>query len=85
MKSLSYRTFSACSKLKTITLQEGTIELSGEAIYSCKVLREIYIPASVTTIGKHAVIGCPKVSIHGKAKSNTQKYAKKDKINFVAE
>ena len=41
-----------------ITLQEGTVGITGRAFYGCSSLTSITIPNSVTTIGERAFYGC---------------------------
>ena len=76
------RTFFACKKLKQLEIPDSVEEIASEAINSCDALKDIYIPENVKNIGKHAIIGCKKVVVHGKIKSEAQKYAKKEKIPF---
>jgi hypothetical protein len=58
----------------------------GESAFRyCIELTTITIPDSVTSIGRSAFSKCKNLTIHVPAGSYAEKYAKKNKINFVAE
>ena len=51
--------------------------------YSCTNLSNVTIPSSVTTIGEDAFEGCDNLTIHGKAGSYAERYARENSIPFV--
>ena len=82
LKTIEYGTFFACKKLKQLEIPDSVELIASESIDSCVALKDIFIPENVKNIGKHAIVGCKKVVVHGKIKSEAQKYAKKEKIPF---
>ncbi|MBO5363751.1 MAG: leucine-rich repeat protein, partial [Clostridia bacterium] len=63
--SYSYSPFYCCYKLKKVLLPANTEKLGAYALYfsstTASYLEELYIPASVTTIGKNAVYNCTRL------------------------
>jgi hypothetical protein len=49
------------------------------------ILKNIFIPSSVTAIGAEAFLGCFNVTIHAPVGSYAEQYAKENNIPFVAE
>ena len=74
----------AYSNLKTITLRDGLLSI-GEAVFEACPLSEIFIPASVTSIGEWTSLYKPEVLIHAPSGSYAETYAKENNIPFVAE
>lgn len=50
--------FSLCSKLTTVTLEEGIKEIGENAFSGCNALQAIGNPSSLTAIGRGAFAGC---------------------------
>jgi len=68
-----------------VVIPEGVTSIGYGAFYSCENLTTITIPDSVTSIGESAFSYCKNLTIHAHAGSYAEKYAKKNKIKFVAE
>ena len=92
--------FSGCSGLTDITLPKKLDSLGDYAFYNCSGISEIAVPESVTKIGKFALgytytsdeetgeesdeLLQENFKISGKSGSEADKYAKENKITFVA-
>lgn len=77
--------FSTCENLRTVEIAEGCTHLGYRAFGNCKALEKITIPATVRQIGGECFLNCEKLTIHGKAGSYAQQYAKGHGIPFCAE
>ena len=58
--TIDFYTFHQCSKLESVTLGEGVIEIGEGAFSGCIGLKSIVIPSSVRSIGKGAFRECVK-------------------------
>lgn len=56
--------FNESKSLKKVTLNEGTICISGWAFKDCTSLTDIYLPASLTDIHEKAFEGCGEITFH---------------------
>lgn len=54
--------FEDCADLKTVTLSEGTEEISQYAFNNCKSLESINLPSTVRVIGQYAFEDCASLS-----------------------
>lgn len=77
--------FSTCANLRTVEIAEGCTHLGYRAFGNCKALEKITIPATVRQIGGECFLNCEKLTIHGKAGSYAQQYARGHGIPFCAE
>ena len=77
--------FSTCENLRTVEIAEGCTHLGYRAFGNCKALEKITIPATVRQIGGECFLNCEKLTIHGKAGSYAQQYARGHGIPFCAE
>lgn len=77
--------FSTCANLRTVEIAEGCTHLGYRAFGNCKALEKITIPATVRQIGGECFLNCEKLTIHGKAGSYAQQYARGHSIPFCAE
>lgn len=77
--------FRQCYDLKSITIPDSVTSIGFHAFDSCINLTDITIPASVTSIGKDVFEGCSDFTVHGKAGSFAESYAKENKLHFQAE
>ncbi|WP_186893512.1 leucine-rich repeat protein [Acetobacterium malicum] len=59
IKSLTWYTFSGCSKLNNVILPPGLTEIGTHAFFNCAALGQLTIPATVSSIGANAFSGCP--------------------------
>lgn len=55
-----------------------------EQFLSCPQLAKVTIPKSVWSIRPQAFVDCPNVTICAPARSKAEKFAKSNKIHFVA-
>jgi len=83
--SIGEHAFYSCTNLTAITIPEGVTSIGEEAFRWCEKLTTITIPDSITSIGYRAFSYCKNLTIHAHTGSYAEKYAKKNKINFVAE
>ena len=77
--------FNSCSALTTVTIPDSVTAIDRQAFMDCEQLHDVYIPDSVTFIGDFAFDNCSQLTIHGKAGSYAETYAKERDIPFVAE
>ena len=54
--------FSYCTKLKSVKLNEGLKEIGGSAFNTCTSLKSIHIPSTVTAIGGYCFQNCTNLS-----------------------
>ena len=54
--------FSYCTKLKSVKLNEGLVEIGGSAFNTCTSLKSIHIPSTVTAIGGYCFEDCTNLS-----------------------
>ena len=85
MQRLDTPAFSTCANLRTVEIAEGCTHLGYRAFGNCKALEKITIPATVRQIGGECFLNCEKLTIHGKAGSYAQQYARGHGIPFCAE
>lgn len=77
--------FTCCYALTKIEIPDTVTTIGIRTFANCTALAHAYIPASVTMISHDAFYGCKSLTIHGKAGSAAEQYAKKNNIPFVAE
>ena len=82
--------FDSNNVLESVVISEGVSTIKGAesdtgAFFKCKMLRDVFIPKSVCSIGKFAFAECPHVTIHAPASSYAEQFAKENNIPFVAE
>lgn len=77
--------FNSCSALTTVTIPDSVTAIDRQAFMDCEQLHDVYIPDSVNFIGDFAFDNCSQLTIHGKAGSYAETYAKERDIPFVAE
>lgn len=83
--SIGKKAFAGCEKLTRVVLDEGVVQIGKAAFGSCKALKEIHIPASVTDMAGDAFDDVCDFSIYAPAGSYAQQYAKENGISFAAE
>ena len=86
-KKINFQAFHACRSLYSIVLPDGLTEIDYDGI-GCANLKEITIPASVTTINSGAVgfhygVKLENLIIRGAAGSVAESYAKENGFTFV--
>lgn len=90
VKTVGAWAFTQCSKLKTVIIEEGVKKVGKQAFHQCRSLKAILIPGSVKKIDYHAVgfksqyVRYGITKIYGYKKTAAQKWAKKNRIPFVA-
>ena len=83
--ALAYIEMQWAENLRTVEIAEGCTHLGYRAFGNCKALEKITIPATVRQIGGECFLNCEKLTIHGKAGSYAQQYARGHGIPFCAE
>ena len=80
------------SRIRSIRVAEGVKEIGRYTFLGCTSLEELYLPATVSSIGRNAFqsdgyhgYDCTKVTIYAPAGSYAETYAKENNIPFVAE
>lgn len=88
-KTIGEGAFEGCQALESVIIPNGVKEIGDRAFADCDNLREVHLPVSVTSIGKDAFhsFGEPllHITIYAPIGSFAEKYAKKNKMSFVAE
>ncbi len=84
LTSIEYSVFADCEGLKEITIPDGVTSIKANAFRDCVNLEKITIPESVKEINS-AFRGCYSITIHCQSGSYAEKYAKENKIDYVAE
>lgn len=93
VREIPYMTFQDCDNLRTVILEEGVETIISGVFSACENLQSVTIPESVSDIPIQEYVGGIgslfqrdiSVTIHGKAGSYAESYAKKRDIPFVAE
>ena len=85
VRKISYRAFEECKKLTTVTLCDGVETIDNLAFFDCTALKAIFIPKTVKEIDKSSFSGSDKLTIKAIENSCAEKFAKKNRIPFVAE
>ena len=85
IRSIGERAFGSCKNLESIKLPDGVAAIGGGAFEDCRRLKHIRIPDSVMFIGEGAFDSCEKITICAPVGSYAERYAKENKIPFVAE
>lgn len=62
VKTIGFRAFSRCAKLKTVVLPKNLKLIDGSTFEGCQSLTEIVLPEGLTTIGQFAFSGCSSLS-----------------------
>lgn len=75
--------FQACASIKKVTINDGCEIITNHAFTDCAALRDIVIPASVTTIEDNAFDNITdKITIHCEPGSAAEEFAKKNLIQY---
>ena len=85
VKSIGERAFEKCANLTSVILGSGVESIGDLAFVMCGNLTSITIPDCVTSISRNAFTACENLTIHGKAGSYAETYAKEKNIPFVAD
>lgn len=81
--TISDGAFELCCGLTSAIICDGVKEIGAGAFSYCAKLASVTIPSSVTEIGEEAFEGCDNLTIHGKAGSYAERYARENSIPFV--
>lgn len=68
--------FANCESLRTLTVSEGITTFGYGVCRNCSTLRNIYLPASLTSIGEDCFSGCPGITVIAPEGSYALQYAK---------
>ena len=79
-----YGAFYNCNYVREIQLNNGITQISGNAFYNCELLSKVTLPQSIEVIGNDTFGNCNNVTIYGFSGSYTEKYAKRNNIEFIA-
>lgn len=90
MTKISESAFKDCENLVDINIPKELVSIEDWAFRNCRKLADLTIPETVTKIpGSQRwggpFSGCKKLTLHVKADSFAEKYAKKNEINYVEE
>lgn len=90
MTKISESTFEDCENLVDINIPKELVSIQYCAFRNCRKLADLTIPETVTKISDSQIwggpfSGCKKLTLHVKADSFAEKYAKKNEINYVEE
>lgn len=58
VKFIGYNAFSQCENVESVSLPNGTLQLSSSAFQNCNKLKNVYIPSTVTYVEDNAFYGC---------------------------
>ena len=84
LKTIDESAFAGAS-MTAVQCPEELRAIGARAFRDCARLKEIYIPAAVTSMGKDVFAGCPSdLTIFGHKNSAAEAYAAKYQIRFVA-
>lgn len=83
LRTVGRYAFEYCS-LRKVTLPDTVTVLEEYAFAQCRSLTYVYVPASVTEIGRNAFGRCDRLTIHGEAGSEAQRFAEENGIPFKA-
>lgn len=81
LEEIGSSAFESCDKLKSVKLPASLKQIGAEAFSGCEKLWKVTIPASVEKIGYDAFP--KKIIICGKAGTEAERYAKKNKCLFI--
>ncbi len=70
--------FNECIKMKTLILEEGVCHISDKLAYGCTALRQVILPESIISVGKHALENTPYLEAW---KENQEKLRKTEERN----
>lgn len=77
--------FSGCTALTDVSLGKGLAVVEDAAFSGCTALESVTFPASIKAIGNNAFAGCDALTtIHGKAGSAAETFAKAANLKFAA-
>lgn len=90
MTKISECAFEDCENLVDINIPKELVSIEDWAFRNCRKLADLTIPETVTKIPENQgwggpFSGCKKLTLHVKADSFAEKYAKKNEINYVEE
>ena len=90
MTKISESAFKDCENLVDINIPKELVSIQYCAFRNCRKLADLTIPETVTKISDSQIwggpfSGCKKLTLHVKADSFAEKYAKKNEINYVEE
>lgn len=77
--SINYSAFRDCERLQKVVIRGGLRKLESHQFWNCNVLRDIYVPDSVTEISWED----PNVRIHGSVGSEAEAFAIREKKTFI--
>ena len=81
--SIYYQAFERCGNLVSAIIPEGVTSIDNRAFWGCRTFKSLTVPNSVTIIGKNAFKNCNELTIHCKAGSEAEKYAKANGIKYI--
>ncbi|MBQ9008681.1 MAG: leucine-rich repeat protein [Clostridia bacterium] len=85
VSTISMGAFSGCMFLSTVTLSEGTETIQSMAFIVCPQLQNVYLPASLTFIGKDAFPDDCKATFHVTPDSVGETYCKRNNLSYVVD
>lgn len=82
ISSVGIFAFINCESLKTVDFRGGVNEIKQSAFLKCRSLEEIFLPDTLTGIGKKIFEGCGEVTVVCFSGSGAHRYAEKNGIRY---
>lgn len=83
LKAVGNWAFIYCRSLKSVTIPRSVSTIGAYAFYGCTELNDVFMSSNYVFISNSSIFGeCPNLTIHAKAGTDSESYAKKNGISF---
>ena len=83
LKAIGNWAFIYCRSLKSVTIPRSVSTIGAYAFYGCTELNDVFMSSNYVFISNSSIFGeCPNLTIHAKAGTDSESYAKKNGISF---
>ena len=83
LKAIGNWAFIYCRSLKSVTIPRSVSTIGAYAFYGCTELNDVFMSSNYVFISNSSIFGeCPNLTIHTKAGTDSESYAKKNGISF---